>query len=63
MASETDLEWRFQGLGYKIVSARYIANEFHLYHKRKDSEYDRGLVEQMQKNKNNNVFRCIDGLN
>ena len=29
-ASDTDLEWRFRGVGYKIISAKYIANQFHL---------------------------------
>ncbi|MBN2816900.1 MAG: glycosyltransferase [Campylobacterales bacterium] len=62
MASDTDLEWRFKGLGYRVVSARYIANEFHLYHKRSPQEYDRGLDIQMMQNRENKVYRCIDGL-
>jgi glycosyltransferase involved in cell wall biosynthesis len=63
MASDTDLTWRFKGLGYSIVSARFIANEFHLYHKRNPAEYDRGLDEQMLKNQQNKIFICKDGLN
>jgi len=62
MASDTDLEWRFKGLGYKIVSARYIANEFHLFHKRSSQEYDRELDVQMMQNKSNKLYRCVDGL-
>ncbi len=62
MAGDTDLTWRFKGLGYKMISARYIANEFHLYHKRSPSDYDRGLDEQMLENIENSVCRCIDGL-
>ena len=30
-ASDTDLEWRFKGVGYNIISAKYIANQFHLF--------------------------------
>ena len=62
MAGDTDLEWRFKGLGYKIVPARYIANEFHLYHKRSEKEYDRKLDLKMIQNKTNKTYRCLDGL-
>lgn len=62
MASDTDLEWRFKGLGYSIVSARYIANEFHLYHKRSPHDYDRSLDLQMMQNRENKLYRCLDGL-
>ena len=63
MASDTDLSWRFKGFGYKIVSARFIANQFHLYHKRNPSDYDRSLDEKMLKNKKNKLYRSINGLN
>ena len=62
MASDTDLAWRFKGLGYKIISARFLANEFHLYHKRSPNDYDRGLDLKMMDNKSNNMFRCVDGI-
>lgn len=62
MASDTDLTWRFKGLGYTMVSARFIANEFHLYHKRNPAEYDRGLDKKMIENQNNQVFKCVKGL-
>jgi len=61
-ASDTDLEWRFEGIGCKIVSARFIANEFHLYHKRSTHEYDRDAVDQMLTNQNNAIFYCSEGL-
>ena len=62
MASDTDLAWRFIGLGYTIVSARFLANEFHLYHKRSPNDYDRGLDLKMMDNKSKNIFRCVDGV-
>ena len=43
-ASDSDLEWRFKGLGYKIVSSKYIANQFHLFHKRKKGVFERGML-------------------
>jgi len=62
MASDTDLTWRFKGLGYKIVSARFICNEFHLYHKRSPSEYDRALDMKMLSNEEKKLYRCVDGI-
>ena len=62
MASDTDLTWRFKGLGYKIVSARFIANQFHLYHKRSQNDYDRDLDIQMIENEKNKIYKCINGI-
>lgn len=62
VASDTDLEWRFQGIGCSILPARFVVNEFHLYHKRSPNEYDRGVSEQMGKNKKNALFFCQDGI-
>lgn len=62
-ASDTDLEWRFRGVGYKIISAKYIANQFHLFHKRKNGIFERGMLEQIKKNQENKKFFCDLGLN
>ncbi len=62
MASDTDLAWRFMGFGRKIVSARFLANEFHLYHKRSLNDYDRSLDLKMMDNRSKNIFRCVDGI-
>lgn len=62
MAGDTDLEWRFKGLGYSVVSARFIANEFHLYHKRSPNDYDRALDLKMMQNKENKIYRCLNGI-
>ncbi|PLY10998.1 MAG: glycosyl transferase family 2 [Arcobacter sp.] len=62
-ASDTDLEWRFKGLGYKIVSAKYIANQFHLFHKRKSGTFKRDMMDQIQTNKINKQYQCSKGLN
>lgn len=34
VGDDTDLEWRFKALGLRIKSVRYVANIFHLHHKR-----------------------------
>ena len=62
-ASDTDLEWRFRGVGYKIISAKYIANQFHLFHKRKNGIFERGMLEKIKKNQENKKFYCSLGLN
>lgn len=62
MASDTDLAWRFKGIGKKIISARFLANQFHLYHERKANEYDRGLDAKMLQNQKNHLFICLDGI-
>ena len=61
-ASDTDLEWRFKGLGYKIVSAKYIANQFHLFHKRKTGVFERGMLEQIKENQKIEKFKCTQGI-
>lgn len=62
MAGDTDLEWRFESLGYKIRPGRFIVNLFHLYHTRSTSDYARGIDEKMITNKNNNRFICKEGI-
>ncbi len=62
MASDTDLTWRFKGIGCKIISARFICNEFHLFHKRSPNEYDRDLDLKMVANEEKKLYRCSDGI-
>lgn len=62
VAGDTDLEWRFKGLNYKIITGRFIVNQFHLYHKRNPEEYSRGTNEKMINNKKNLRYRCNNGL-
>lgn len=62
VASDTDLEWRFEGIGCTIVPARFMTNEFHLYHKRSPQEYDRNTIDKMLENKKKELFFCLKGL-
>ena len=65
VGDDTDMQWRLEGIGLKIKSARNIANIFHLYHDRSfrdDISSDKEL-DKMKQNKINNKFRCEQGLN
>ena len=61
-ASDSDLEWRFEGLGYKIISGRFMVNQFHLYHQRKDSDFDRKIKKIIELNKKYKLYKCKNGL-
>ena len=62
MASDTDLTWRFKGLGYSVKPARFLANEFHLYHKRSPHDYNREEDMAMLANQKAKLFRCREGV-
>ncbi|HHD81971.1 MAG TPA: glycosyltransferase [Campylobacterales bacterium] len=62
VAGDTDLEWRFEGIGCKIIPARFVTNQFHLYHKRSEHEYDRGVVEKMLENQQNKRYVATRGI-
>jgi GT2 family glycosyltransferase len=61
-ASDYDLQWRFKELGYKIISAKFIANQFHLYHKRNETDYNRNELEQIKQNQQNKIYKCKMGV-
>lgn len=65
IGDDTDLEWRFRMAGYKIKSAKNIANIFHLYHDRSSREnisYEKEWKKFLE-NKKSNMFVCKYGLN
>jgi len=61
-AGDSDLEWRFEGLGYEIIPARFLANQFHLYHKRSNQDFDRSLFSIIEENKKNKRYVCKNGI-
>ena len=61
-AGDTDLQWRFKGLGYKIISGRFLVNQFHLYHKRSSHYYLREESQQMKLNQKNRQYVCKKGI-
>lgn len=64
VGEDTDLVWRFKGLGIAINSCRYNANIVHLYHEtRFNPEIQKTNRAIMQENKTNNLYVCKNGIN
>ena len=61
IASDTDIQWRFEAIGLKVKSCKYVANQFHLYHKR-SSEQDRGNTQLYLDNKAQNNYIATKGI-
>jgi len=59
---DTDLTWRFKSAGFKLISAKNIANIFHLWHPRTRGEKPKHIEELYKKNKIKNDFRAQKGL-
>jgi glycosyltransferase involved in cell wall biosynthesis len=60
---DVDMEWRFVMSGCRLKSCKFCANLFHLNHKRSSRiESEKIAKVQMEKNKNNGVFRCLNGI-
>ncbi|OCL97536.1 Chondroitin synthase [Aliarcobacter thereius] len=65
IGTDTDLEWRFKGIGLKLKSIKFIANIFHLYHKTNLNFYttEKEAFELMKNHKNMKKHICDFGLN
>ena len=61
-AGDADLEWRFKGIGCQIISGRFLINQFHLYHKRSEAEFNRKIDEVIKQNQQKKRYRCENGL-
>jgi len=62
VGEDTDLMWRFNHFNIRFKSVRYIANVFHLYHKRRWSESivtNNKLKKQKIMNKE---YICLNGI-
>lgn len=60
---DVDITWRFRGVGIEMKSCRYIANVYHLWHKKgfddKDGQINRKI---MHKNIEIKQYICLNGL-
>lgn len=69
LSDDTDLQWRFIGMKYEIVSCKNVANVFHLYHKRsvkksaERSESAEILWQKFYANQAAQKYVCEEGLN
>lgn len=60
---DVDITWRFRGLGVEMKSCRYIANVYHLWHKKGFGEADGKINRKiMHNNMKKNQFVCLNGL-
>lgn len=60
---DVDITWRFRGMGIEMKSCRYIANIYHLWHKKGFGEEECTTNRRiMNKNIENNVFVCLNGI-
>ncbi|GHV10397.1 glycosyl transferase [Bacteroidia bacterium] len=58
---DTDLLWRFQALGYQLVSVRNMAVQYHLNHRENWTEQETNLQIYYQKQANKEYI-CYNGL-
>ncbi len=58
---DADLLWRFLGLGYKLVSVRNLAVQYHLYHKENWNNQEDNL-KLMKSKMSKNMYICNNGL-
>lgn len=62
IGEDIDLVWRFEAAGYKLVSARNSAVQYHIHHKENWTDQSEN-IEMMEQKKAQNSFFCINGLN
>jgi len=65
VTDDTDLQWRFEALGLKMKSCKFVANMFHLYHYRAPERYlDRMIpeLERMLERKKTGNYKAKEGL-
>ena len=61
VGEDADLQWRFERAGYKLISARNLAVQYHLHHPESWTDQSAGLS-MMQVKMTQNKFVCSNGL-
>lgn len=61
VGEDADLQWRFEQAGYKLISARNLAVQYHLHHAENWADQTAGLL-MMQEKIKHNQFICLNGL-
>lgn len=60
---DVDITWRFRGIGIEMKSCRYIANIYHLWHKKNFGENEGSINrELMYTNMQNKEYICFNGI-
>ena len=61
---DVDITWRFRGLGIEMKSCRYLANVYHLWHKKNFGETEGSINRDiMKKTQERNLYVCLNGIN
>lgn len=61
IGEDIDLVWRFQAAGYRLISARNLAVQYHLHHKENWSDQSQN-IRIMEQKKKKNEYICLHGL-
>ena len=61
IGEDIDLTWRFQAAGFRLVSARNLAIQYHLNHKENWTDQSEN-IQIMEQKKQNNEYVCKKGL-
>ncbi|WP_297271996.1 glycosyltransferase [uncultured Bacteroides sp.] len=61
IGEDIDLTWRFERAGYKLVSARNLAVQYHLHHKENWTEQEEN-IRMMKKKMEQDEYICRKGL-
>ncbi len=63
VGEDVDIEWRIIAAGFKLLSVRYSALAFHLFHKRTYSLSDENVgYKLVEKKKKDNIIFCNNGI-
>ena len=63
VGEDVDITWRFRGLGIKMKSCRYIANVYHLWHKKGFGQIEGDINHViMDENIKKKQYICLNGL-
>ncbi|WP_353195401.1 glycosyltransferase [Parapedobacter defluvii] len=61
VGEDIDLIWRFKGMGYRIVSVKHFAVQYHLYHVESWSSQEENMTLLRQKQASRQ-YRCLNGI-
>ncbi|MFC3198570.1 glycosyltransferase [Parapedobacter deserti] len=61
VGEDHDLVWRFQGLGYRIVSVKHFAVQYHLYHPESWVSQEENLA-LLRRKQASEQYRCLNGI-
>ncbi|MGK6351987.1 glycosyltransferase [Parapedobacter sp. DT-150] len=61
VGEDDDLVWRFQGLGYQVVSVKHFAIQYHLYHAESWTSREENVA-LLREKQASGQYRCLNGI-